>query len=232
MSEKPLIVLDIDGTLTKTLEADTRCVTIAFEQAFGFPMRSADWTDYPHVTDRSIADTELLDRSGKQANRDQIEMFSMLLEVELEHLHRIEPHQFDEVPGAARILDLFKRESWYCCLATGCLEASARYKCKAAGLEINDIPGAFAEDGISREDIVQKAIERAEEKYGRKFNEIISVGDGIWDWKTAQQLNIGFIGIDAYQNGELIKQGAEPVFSNLDEAASYLAQKRMALSNH
>ena len=47
-----------------------------------------------------------------------------------------------------------------------------------------------------REEIVKKSINKAKEFYNIKsFKNIISVGDGIWDLKTARNLGLHFIGI-------------------------------------
>ena len=40
-------------------------------------------------------------------------------------------------------------------------------------------------------------IDKAKEQYGvAEFEKIVSVGDAVWDLKTAANLNIGFIGIN------------------------------------
>jgi len=82
--------------------------------------------------------------------------------------------------------------------ATGSLPKSAIYKMKSAGLEMDAAVLATSKTSFSREGFVTEAIQKAKDFYRvTKFEEIIAVGDGIWDLKTAQNLRLEFIGIGA-----------------------------------
>ena len=77
----------------------------------------------------------------------------------------------------------------------------------------------YASDTIyEREKIVRKAIENASAFYKvKKFERIISVGDGLWDLITANNLGLEFIGIGFKNKNVLIENGAEIVYENLTE---------------
>jgi phosphoglycolate phosphatase-like HAD superfamily hydrolase len=104
---------------------------------------------------------------------------------------------FAEIPGASAFLtELRENAEWGIALATGGWKRSAEFKIRAAGLPLFNFPAAFAEDGPSRESIVQTAIDRASTWYQcREFERIVSVGDAVWDIKTARQLNLPFLGV-------------------------------------
>jgi len=104
---------------------------------------------------------------------------------------------FAEVDGASSFLAELRRNSeWGVALATGGWKLSAELKIRSASLPLKDVPAAFAEDGPSREAIIQTAIARASAWYQRReFERIVSIGDAVWDVKTAKQLNLPFPGI-------------------------------------
>ena len=66
--------------------------------------------------------------------------------------------------------------------------------------------------------MVLDAIERAKAYYNiSKFDEIISVGDGIWDLKTAQNLDLNFIGIGLKNKELLLQNGCPDWFENMED---------------
>ena len=144
---------------------------------------------------------------------------------------RHNPAHFAEVSGAVTMLkQLAEKRDWLIAVATGCWRASAEMKLRAANIALHEKPAGFAEDGPSREAIVSAAIARAQQTYNRtSFDKIVSVGDGVWDVKTAANLGLAFVGIGAESRAESLRQnGARHVtphyednntfFMNLEEA--------------
>ena len=117
----------------------------------------------------------------------------------------------ESIKGANTALNFFMRETNYAiCFATGSLLAPALLKLEQA--EINFIPDLIEASNtiFTRENIVKSAIEKAKNYFQvTTFEHIISVGDGIWDLKTARNLGIHFLGIRkkslAYFQQEKIK---------------------------
>jgi phosphoglycolate phosphatase-like HAD superfamily hydrolase len=67
----------------------------------------------------------------------------------------------------------------------------------------------------SREEIVNSAIEKAKKYYNvDEFQKIISVGDGIWDLKTARNLGIHFLGIRDKNLADFKKENIKSHISN------------------
>ena len=131
--------------------------------------------------------------------------------------HALNNDSFGEIPGASSLLtSLTIHSEWRVAIATGCLEASARFKMRAAQLPANEIPAAFGEDGPSREGIVRAAIERAKAQYREHhFELIVSVGDAVWDVRTARRLELPFVGVATGQRAALLRHsGATTVIEN------------------
>jgi phosphoglycolate phosphatase-like HAD superfamily hydrolase len=87
-----------------------------------------------------------------------------------------------------------------------------------------NFPAAFAEDGPSREAIVQTAIDRASTWYQcGEFERIVSVGDAVWDIKTARQLNLPFLGVADEPRATLLRDsGARHVVEHYLDPAQCL----------
>lgn len=84
---------------------------------------------------------------------------------------------------------------WWGAVATGGWERSAKFKMVNAGMTMDYLPAAFAEDGPTREDIVRSAVTRAAACYGRQFERFVLVTDAVWDIRTARSLALPFVGI-------------------------------------
>ncbi len=99
---------------------------------------------------------------------------------------------------------------------------------QAAGIEAN-FPGAFADDAISREDIVRTAISRAKETYAQSdFEKIVYIGDGIWDVLTAIQLQLPFIGVENKQKTTLENAGVENIIEDFQDFDNFLTALNIA----
>jgi phosphoglycolate phosphatase-like HAD superfamily hydrolase len=102
---------------------------------------------------------------------------------------------------------LHREAKWAVALATGCWRDSAELKLKAAGIETEHFPAAFAEDGFSREEILGTAVSHAQQMYGQsRFDRIVSLGDAQWDVAAARNLGIAFIGIGKGERGDRLRQ--------------------------
>jgi phosphoglycolate phosphatase-like HAD superfamily hydrolase len=233
-----LAVFDFDGTLAKTMGVDTECYVQAFGEALEIRGFSTTWTDYEHVTDEGVTRQIFVERFGRHPHAHEtdklIDHFIMLLTSRCE----AERKEFAEVPGAASFVTHLRAGSeWGIALATGAWRRSVQFKMERAGIPIADIPSAFSEDGPSRESIVLTAIDRAASHYRQhRFERIVSVGDALWDVKTARKLGLPFLGIaDEPRAAELRRDGASHVIEDyldsvrclqiLDEVRTPISQR-------
>ncbi len=102
------------------------------------------------------------------------------------------------------------------CFATGSLLKPAKYKLNSIGINYSTQQLVASNQIFEREQIVLKAIENAKKFYNvDNFRRIISVGDGLWDLKTAQNLGIEFIGIGNMHKEVLFENGMQRHFEDL-----------------
>jgi phosphoglycolate phosphatase-like HAD superfamily hydrolase len=140
---------------------------------------------------------------------------------------------FAEIAGAASMLERLNQEpEWKVAIASGGWRDSAILKLKAARIEANNCPAAFADDGYSREEILQSAISKAKSLYQQnRFARIVSIGDGVWDVRTARNLEFPFLGIgieDAER--KLRRAGASHVikdFADYEKLIRYLTEAKV-----
>lgn len=212
-----LVIFDLDGTLTRTNQVDDLCFPRAFAETLGVTGIDTDWSAYTHATDTVIFEESFARRFRRLPNSDESKSFQRHFVALLSELHASRPALFAEVPGASSLLDRLQRDSeWCAAIATGCWKQSAQIKIEAAALPTAGLPMAFVEDGISREEIVQSAVERAACQYKQRlFERVVSIGDGLWDVKTAQKLGLPFVGVAEGEQAKLLRRaGASYVVEN------------------
>lgn len=221
-----LLLFDIDGTLTATAGSDVKCYPQAFERTFGFPLPSCDWHDYTHATDRCIVNESLEQHRGAAATLEELARFEQVLLDVQQAEHRAHPEDITEIPGACRIIERIARENGYQTgVATGGMRASALFKLAQIGIDAEDLPGGFANDALARADILKCAIRRA----GVSPDDVIYLGDALWDVQTCAALSMRFVGI-TYESSEarLRAAGATQCLHSYEDQAAFLSAVREA----
>lgn len=218
----PLAVFDLDGTLASTAAVDAEAYVEAFEREHGF-VPDTDWASYRHCTDPGIA-REALDRHfGRPTTEDEMERVRRRFRAILDQRLASERHRFVEIAGASRLLARLSELGWTVRIATGAWSFSAQVKLQAAGLP-RDVPLFCSDLDDSREAIVQAAIDSAGPTKGDLRT--VSVGDGVWDVRTAAGMGLPFVGVAAGEGAERLRQaGARavvPDFSDLDASVHLL----------
>jgi phosphoglycolate phosphatase-like HAD superfamily hydrolase len=199
-----LLVCDLDGTLISTIAVDEECFIQAFADVFNICDVNTNWIEYEHFTGLGILQQVFQSKYKRPAGSEDItrfaESFVGLLEDRCSG-------SFHEIPGAASLVaNLTNHSEWRVAIATGGLAASATFKLRTARLSADNIPAAFGEDGPSRETIVRAAIERAKAHYGAShFERIVSVGDAVWDIRTAQKLELPFVGVGPGERAAMLR---------------------------
>jgi phosphoglycolate phosphatase-like HAD superfamily hydrolase len=186
---------------------DESCFVQAFADSLNIHHLSTNWLDYDHATDTAVARQAFRKQFGREPESEEISKVVERFVELLNRHHDLEPSLFAEIPGASAFLtELQQNRVWGIALATGGWKRSAEFKSRSAGLPLDNFPAAFAEDGPSREAIVQTAIARASAWYQRReFERIVSVGDAIWDVRAARQLKLPFLGIAVEPRATLLR---------------------------
>ena len=191
MTKKNLIVLDIDDTLTKS-EIQHQTAFVDALKYFGITKINQDWKTYQNVTDNYIFKV-IFERNFQKPFQ-----LSMVPDFEKKMTNNLRSLQATEaIPGVNEVLEFFlKKTNYAICVATGCLLEPAILKLQQAGIHF--IPDLLEASNklFTREEIVKSAIKKAKNYFDvENFEQIISVGDGIWDLRTAKNLGIHFLGI-------------------------------------
>lgn len=215
-----LAIFDIDGTLTETDEVDSNCFVRAMADAHAVGRVNTNWGEYAHTTDSYITREVLREHLGRAPEEAELTKFISRFVSLLEESRSRDATLFGEMAGASAALARLRIEpAWAVAIATGCWRGSGRLKLSAAGLETGGVPAAFAEDGLSREEILLAALKRARESYGREsFGRVVSVGDGLWDVSAARNLGFAFVGVGGGERAAALREaGASHVVEDFKD---------------
>ena len=107
--------------------------------------------------------------------------------------------------------------------ATGSLPKPAKLKLDQCNIWYDEFLILTSLISFDRETFVLKAIENAKEYFNvDRFDQIYSVGDGLWDLETAKSLELKFIGIGPAHKEQLLKNGCKIHFDDLTPLGPYL----------
>ena len=225
-----LAIFDIDGTLTNTNSVDNECFVKALSEAHAITEINTDWATYRHTTDSGITLQIFQERFGRDPEDPELDKFKSCFVSMLREQYHSNSSSFTAIAGASVALSMLTRESdWALAIATGCWRESALLKLRAAKIDIDGIPAAYAEDGLSREEILLAAVSQSLEQYQlSSFGKIVSIGDGLWDVRTARRLSFTFLGVGCGESAAMLHQaGAKHViedFADYGQLVRFLNQ--------
>jgi phosphoglycolate phosphatase-like HAD superfamily hydrolase len=208
-----LLIFDIDGTLIDTQKIDDDCFITAFQDEYGLELHDIDWVNFKNVTDFGLFIELYEQHFHKKPDSNTVKKFQNRF---FEYLHKAllsSPDNFKAVEGASDFIRFCnEKEGIYTAFATGGWQYSAKMKLEAAQIPYADIPLNSSDDLISRIDILSQAIRLSKQHYDKPFFEKYwYFGDGVWDFKATQALQIPFIGVDIRQDNKLRQLGVEHI---------------------
>ena len=215
-----LAIFDIDGTLTNTNSVDDGCFVKALSEAHAITGINTDWASYPHTTDSGITLQIFREKFGRAPEDLELEKFKSCFVNMLTEEYHLNSSGFTEITGASVAITRLKQEyDWAVAIATGCWRESALLKLRAAKIEIDGIPAAFAEDGLSREEILQAAVSKSLKQHRQNnFGKTVSIGDGLWDVRTARRLNFAFLGVGSAEAATILdRAGAKHIIEDFTD---------------
>ena len=209
---KRLFVLDIDGTLIDSTSVHQKAFLNAVSDLVG-PVENTDWSSYLDHTDSGIFRDILKQKRLSPLDEKTVSSFDEKIEAFLNQ-HIIHSPLF-EIDGAKKFLNLLESQNIPYCFATGSMRKAAILKLQTITSYPNLAVLTTANEFQTREEIVSEAITQAKQFFNvADFDEIISVGDGIWDFRTAKNLNLKFWGIGNRLDSLVEK---EEIFKNFNE---------------
>lgn len=212
MKKKNLIVFDIDGTLTDTVDIHQSSFKNSLRY-IGVQNFNDSFGTYTHHTDSHIARVIFETATNRVFDHSTIKAFEAFLH------QQIEQHEVKEIKGARQFVDEISAHTDFgICYATGSLLKPAGLKLQRIGIRYETTQLVASNETEEREGIVRKAIRNAEAYYGvEKFDRIISFGDGLWDLKTAANLSLEFIGIGSKNEQVLRDHGMLRHYADLEK---------------
>jgi len=220
-----LIVFDIDDTLTKSGKQH-HSAYISTMKEFGITKIDQNWAEYKHHTDSYIL------KENYERNLTDKFSFSFIKNFE-NRMSEIflSQEKVSEINGANGFIKYLNEKTEYAIsFATGSLLKPAFIKLNQAEINYNEKLVVSANKIYEREGIVMEAIARAKEFYNVKsFDNIISIGDGIWDLKTAKNLGLHFIGIGMKNYTEFQAENIKVHIEDWNEFDLSEAEKKLGI---
>lgn len=218
--KKNLAIFDIDGTLMHSAGHDEDLFKKAHAQHVGEDTTDQHWGDFTHMTDHAI-NTEFFERIyDRPATVNEVDAIKGSFFDMMKQTHVTAPEKFAPVRGSIEAVNrLLDHDQWSVCFASGGWGVSSSFKLSTLGIHSNDHPTAFGDIHSDRLTLVNGAMEAAQQKAGvDTFDQIVSIGDAIWDVETARKLGLSFIGIASWVPvADLHAAGASHVIDHYED---------------
>ncbi len=172
MTEKTLLLWDIDGTLVTTAGAGRRAIDKAFRDLHGWEQATKslffDGRTDPWIVEETFRAHGFVSDRGGEARRAVLSRYVEHLEDELENPPPGKP--FGPLPGIERALEvLADRGDCSLALLTGNIEPGAKRKLERFGLWKYFRFGAYGDDAEERPALLPVALGRAANGHGLAF---------------------------------------------------------------
>ena len=220
-----VVLFDIDGTILRSGGVGRIAMERALTNVYGSPGDKE--YRYDGKTDRQIV-RETMRKEGLTDEEIDARMHE-LLDTYLAGLHdelSDESRSVHVCPGVRELLDELEREDRVVLgLLTGNVEAGARAKLTAAGIDISRFRvNAFGSDHEHRPELPAVAQKRAGELLGSEIagNRVIVIGDTPADVRCGESIGARAIGVATgrYSVDDLREHGAYAVFETLADTAA------------
>jgi phosphoglycolate phosphatase-like HAD superfamily hydrolase len=215
-ARETLYLFDIDGTLLLSGGAGKRALERVFQDRYGVA-DAMDGISPNGLTDPIIVE-RMFEKLGRAAEAAEIASliaaYEAILEAEVATSTR-----FRLMPAARETVEALASRGAALGLATGNTEAGARIKMQRAGLWKHFRCGGYGSDSRERSRLVAVAIERANECFGRRFEDVLVIGDTPFDVHAARACGARCVAVATGGHSEesLRAAGADEVYPSLAE---------------
>ncbi len=204
MRKSSLVIFDIDDTLSRTAAIHQAVFTKSLYE-LGVKEMDTNFGGYQHHTDSYISKVIF--------EKDQKIPFEAKHQEHFENkiTDGINKVKIEEIEGAKEFVDSLEKQSEFAvCFATGSLRRAAVLKLDSIGIAFNPFLLVASDHIHERENILREAIRNAKQHFKlENFDRMISIGDGIWDLKTAKNLQLEFIGIGEKNKEQMEQEGCK-----------------------
>jgi phosphoglycolate phosphatase-like HAD superfamily hydrolase len=213
MTDRRVVLFDVDGTLIDTGGAGGRSWSHAFREAFGV---DGDIRRFSEVgmTDPVVARETFEGTLGRAPTTDEVIRLMMRYVLRLPEEVASSP-RYRVMPGVHDLLERLVHADTLLGLVTGNIEGAAHIKISRAGLQRFFLFGGYGSDSAVRSDLTRAAIARAEALSGHDIDpsEVIVVGDTPRDIEAAHGAGTVAVGVATgeYSVEQLQDGGADHV---------------------
>lgn len=205
MSANPIIVFDIDGTLTQSHDIDCELFFETIAEEIGIGPIEPDLSPFPDVTDSGIVHQLYLSHKNRQPT---VEEFFQIEDRFADRLSSAVGSSifYEKMHGAIEFIEKLESQGLEVGIATGNWRKSGAIKLKSLGLERLIEKAATSSDSRSRKEILAIAFEKfRHNSNGSRWY----IGDGQWDLTAAQGLGVSFFGIGQKLKDHKLKHWAQ-----------------------
>ena len=224
---KKLVLFDIDGTLLTVNSVNRRILMDALKEVYGtegsagthnFAGKMDSIIIYEVLQNAGLSDAEITEKF-ERAKQTYIDMFRS----------HAKPSDVMLMEGIRELLDrLSARSELMLGLLTGNFEGSGRHKLLLPEINHYFPFGAFADDGLHRNELPPIAVEKAYQLTGKRFSEqeIVIIGDTEHDIICARVLNAKSIAVatGTYTTEELQKHNPHILYENLSQTEIVISE--------
>lgn len=216
----PLIIFDIDGTLTDTMDVDVECFERAVLELVGVEIPTS-WSEFDEVTDPAIVETTCRLLGRPVPDQKTLRLAAQRTGELLNEALAMAPGRFPPIRGATTVFERLRSSGCRVAMATGAWRPSAEVKLRGAGVADRGVPLATSSEHRARAAIIREAAARAG---GLEGGVSVYVGDGVWDGRAALELGLRFVGVGTGDRAEKLREvGADVVVPDLMDAAPLIA---------
>jgi phosphoglycolate phosphatase len=213
MTDRRVVLFDVDGTLIDTGGAGGRSWSHAFREAFGV---DGDIRKFSEVgmTDPVVARETFEGTLGREPTTDEVIRLMMRYVLRLPE-EVAASTGYRVMPGVHDLLEQLVHADTLLGLVTGNIEGAAHIKISRAGLQRFFLFGGYGSDSAVRSDLTRAAIARAEALSGHDIDpsEVLVVGDTPRDVEAAHGAGAVAVGVATgeYSVDQLRDGGADHV---------------------
>ncbi len=215
-----LVIFDIDGTLTDTVNVDDYCYGEALKEIIKIDISNLVWQmikEQGTGTDMGMLLAICKNVCKDSPRPEEKRLFFYYFKACLMKLSIESPERFLPVAGGLDFFsDIKNNPKYQVAVATGSWEETGLIKLKAAGYDITGLPYSNCNKYSNRKDIIQNAIKLAQ--FEGSYQDVFYIGDGLWDKKASEELGINFIGIDYHTDNILKTNNAAKVLKDFTDS--------------
>ncbi len=213
-----LVIFDVDGTLVYSDKRDSQSFADTYEQTYGLPFPTIDWSKYPHVSDDTIFKTVINNHFQRVATEEEMASFKMAFTDRIRQQRALIPEEFNMVSGAKSTIErLIDHPQYTVGVGTGGWKEPAILKLDFVQIPTEPLLISGADGKETRVQIIEEVIQQAQAQQV-DFTRIVYVGDATWDVKTTRTMDLPLIGLRRKGDTDFLhQQGVQHVLSDFSD---------------